>query len=98
MLLPVLITTAWLSLIIGLRYLLIAGGVWYALWGRGTRPGTALNRAPPSRVLIAHASRFSLLSPPIYAFPAAIALEAWKAGGTKLYLSPTAYPLWWLPV
>jgi lathosterol oxidase len=98
MLLAVLITTAWLSLIIGLRYLLIAGGVWFALWGRGKGPGTALNRAAPSRALIAHEIRFSLISTPIYAFPAAIALEAWKAGGTKLYLDPGAYPLWWLPV
>jgi lathosterol oxidase len=98
MLLAVLITTAWLSLIIGLRYLLIAGGVWFALWGRATSPGLQLNRAAPSRKLIAHEIRYSLISTPIYAFPAASALEAWKAGGTKLYLDPDAYPLWWLPV
>jgi lathosterol oxidase len=98
MLLAVLITTAWLSLIIGLRYLLIAGGVWWALWGRATGPGAPLNRAAPSRALIAHEIRYSLLSTPIYALPAAIALEAWKAGGTQLYLDPGAYPLWWLPV
>ncbi|NBW11093.1 MAG: sterol desaturase family protein [Caulobacteraceae bacterium] len=98
----ILITTAWLSLIIGLRYLLIAGGVWFALWGRAPRsgqaPGRQLNREKPSRALIAHEIRFSLISTPIYAFPAAVALEAWKAGGTKLYLDPAAYPLWWLPV
>jgi len=98
MVVAVFVTTAWLSLIIGLRYLLIAGGVWFALWGRGTGPGIALNRAAPSRALIAHEIRFSLVSTPIYAFPAAIALEAWKAGGTQLYLDPGAYPLWWLPV
>ncbi|CAN5150553.1 sterol desaturase family protein [soil metagenome] len=96
--LAVLITTVWLSLIIGLRYLLVAGGVWWALWDRGTGPGRQLNRDRPSRKLIAHEIRYSLLSTPIYAFPAAIALEAWKAGGTKLYLDPGAYPLWWLPV
>jgi lathosterol oxidase len=94
----VTITTVWLSLIIGLRYLLIAGGVWWALWGRATGPGRQLNREKPSRALIVHEIRFSLISTPIYALPAAIALEAWKAGGTKLYLDPGAYPLWWLPV
>ena len=98
MLLAVLVTTLWLSLIIGARYLLIAGAVWWALWGRATSHGLQLNRDKPSRALIAHEIRFSLLSTPIYALPAAIALEAWKAGGTKLYLDPGAYPLWWLPV
>ena len=98
MLLAILITTVWLSLIIGARYLVIAGAVWWALWGRATSHGTQLNRDKPSRALIAHEIRFSLLSTPIYALPAAIALEAWKAGGTKLYLDPGAYPLWWLPL
>ena len=98
MLLPILITTAWLSLIIGARYLLVAGGVWWLLWGRANGLGRRLNRDRPSRRLMLHEVRYSLLSTPIYAFPAAIALEAWKAGGTKLYLDPAAYPLWWLPL
>ncbi|CAN5173012.1 sterol desaturase family protein [soil metagenome] len=93
-----LVTTAWLSLIIGARYLLVAGGVWWALWSRADGPGRRLNRERPSRRLIAHEIRYSLLSTSIYAFPAAIALEAWKAGGTKLYLDPAAQPLWWLPL
>ena len=33
----VLITTLWLSLIIGARYLLVAGGVWWLTWGRAWR-------------------------------------------------------------
>lgn len=93
-----LITTVWLSLIIGARYLLVAGGVWWMTWGRASGFGTRLNRERPSRRLMLHEIRYSLLSTPIYAFPAAVALEAWKAGGTRLYLDPTAYPLWWLPV
>jgi len=98
MLLPVLITTAWLSLIIGVRYLLVAGGVWWVMWGRGDGPGRRLNRATPQRRSMTHEVGYSLLSTPIYAFPAAIALEAWKAGGTRLYLDPGVYPLWWLPL
>ena len=98
MLVAVLITTAWLSLIIGARYLLVAGGVWWLLWGRTNDLGCRLNRDRPSRRLMLHEVRYSLLSTPIYALPAAIALEAWKVGGTKLYLDPGAYPLWWLPL
>ncbi|MBJ7484289.1 sterol desaturase family protein [Brevundimonas sp.] len=98
MLVAVLITTAWLSLIIGARYLLVAGGVWWLLWGRANDLGRRLNRDRPSRRLMLHEVRYSLLSTPIYALPAAIALEAWKVGGTKLYLDPGAYPLWWLPL
>ena len=93
----VLITTLWLSLIIGARYLLVAGGVWWLTWGRANGIGRQLNRERPSRRLMLHEIKYSLLSTPIYAFPAAIALEAWKAGGTRLYLDPGAYPLWWLP-
>lgn len=98
MILAVLVTTVLLSLIIGARYLLVAGGVWWGLWGRASGPGRVLNRERPSRRLMKHEIRYSLLSTPIYAFPAAIALEAWKAGGTRIYVDPTAYPLWWLPV
>ena len=98
MVVAILITTVWLSLIIGARYLLVAGGVWWLTWGRANGIGRRLNRERPSRRLMLHEIKYSLLSTPIYAFPAAIALEAWKAGGTRLYLDPGAYPLWWLPV
>jgi sterol desaturase/sphingolipid hydroxylase (fatty acid hydroxylase superfamily) len=94
----VLTTTMWLSLIIGARYLLVAGGVWWLTWGRRSGIGRQLNRERPSRRLMLHEIKYSLLSTPIYAFPAAVALEAWKAGWTKLYLDPAAWPLWWLPV
>lgn len=98
MVLAVLITTLWLSAIIGVRYLLIAGTVWWTLWGRKAGVGRQLNRDRPSRRLMLQEIRYSLISTPIYALPAAIALEAWKAGGTKLYLDPGLYGWWWLPV
>ena len=98
MIFAVLITTLWLSAIIGLRYLLVAGGVWWLQWGRAKGIGRRLNRDRPSRRMMLHEIKFSLISTPIYAFPAAVALEAWKAGGTKMYLDPTAWSLWWLPL
>ena len=93
MVVAVLITTAWLSLIIGARYLLVAGFVWWLQWGRANGIGRRLNRDRPSARMMRHEIKFSLLSTPIYAFPTAIALEAWKAGGTMLYLDPTALPM-----
>ena len=98
MIFAVLITTVWLSLIIGARYLLVAGFVWWLQWGRASGIGRQLNRDRPTGRMMRHEIRFSLMSTPIYAFPTAIALEAWKAGGTLMYLDPMAYPLWWLPV
>lgn len=94
----VLTATAWLSAIIGLRYLLVAGAVWWMQWGRPSGVGRRLNRERPSRRLMLREIRYSLISTPIYAFPAAVALETWKGGGTKVYIDPAALPLWWLPV
>jgi len=96
--LSLLITTLLLSAIIGARYLVIAGGVWWLQWGRAKGVGRRLNRDRPSRRMMLHEIRYSLMSTPIYAFPAALALEAWKAGGTMIYVDPGAYPLWWLPL
>jgi sterol desaturase/sphingolipid hydroxylase (fatty acid hydroxylase superfamily) len=96
--LDLLVTTAWLSAIIGVRYLIVAGAVWWMQWGRAGGVGRQLNRVRPSRALMLREMRQSLISTPLYAFPAAVALEAWKVGGTKVYLDPAALPLWWLPV
>ena len=92
----VLVTTLWLSLIIGARYLLVAGAVHAWLW-RGKGAGVRLSATRPSARLIRHEIRYSLISTPIYALPAAIVLEAWKAGGTRIYLDPGQYGVWWLP-
>lgn len=97
MLLDVLITTAWLSLIIGARYLLVAVAAHALVW-RGRGVGVRLSMTTPSARLIRHEIRYSLLSTPIYALPAAVVLEAWKRGGTQLYLDPAQHGLWWLPV
>lgn len=94
----VLITTGWLSLIIAARYLLLSGGLWWLLWRRPLGAGRQLNRERPSRRMMLQELGASLRSTPIYALPAAIAVEAFKVGGTRLYLEPSAHGLWWLPV
>ncbi len=93
-----LITTVALSLIIGLRYLAIAGGAYWLFWG-GKRKSSLrqLNRQPPRTSSIRHEVLASLIATPIYALPAAAVLVAWKHGFTKLYLAPDAYGWAWLP-
>ncbi len=95
-----LATTAALSAIIALRYLLVAAALYALLW-RGGEPrldALRLNSRPPTRAGVMHELRASLVSSPIYAFPAAVALVAFEHGRGRLYADPRAYGLWWLPV
>jgi sterol desaturase/sphingolipid hydroxylase (fatty acid hydroxylase superfamily) len=98
-----LITTAALSLIIGLRYLAIAGGAYWLFWGAAAKRKAGavagrLNRQPPRPDKVRHEVLASLIATPIYALPAAAVLVGWKHGFTKLYLAPDAYGWAWLPV
>ncbi len=94
-----LVTTAALSVIIALRYLLAAVGLYRLLWRRGEpRLRVArLNTRAPARAAVLHELRASLVSSPIYAFPAAVALQAFKHGRGLIYADPARYGLWWLP-
>lgn len=96
----VLITTAELTAIIAVRYLIIAGGVHALLWMRPEAKvgGRRLNRDLPRAAVIRHELTLSLVSSPIYALPAALAYEAWKLGGTKVYLDVAQYGWPWLIV
>nr|WP_263596093.1 sterol desaturase family protein [Brevundimonas aurantiaca] len=97
MLRDLLITTLALSLIIGLRYLLVGAAAHGLLWA-GAGRGRALNLRPPAMKRIRAEIVASLIACPIYALPAALVLELWKWGGTAIYSDPDAWPLWWLPV
>ena len=97
MVLDLALTTFALSLIIGLRYLLVAGIAHLLMWsGRGR--GRQLNQKPPARARILREIGASLIACPIYALPAAAVLELWKRGGSAVYDRLDAWPLWWLPV
>jgi len=89
--------TAALSVIIALRYLLVAGGAYWFFWLRGRACGRRLSLAAPNRARVAHEIKASLVSAPIYAFPAAAAYVGSLHGVTKIYQDPSAYGLWWLP-
>jgi lathosterol oxidase len=94
-----LMTTVALSLIIGLRYLAIAGGAYWLFWGGAARKRTGqLNRQPPRVGSIRHEVFASLIATPIYDLPAAAVLVGWRHGFTKLYLAPNTYGWAWLPI
>jgi len=86
-----LITFAALTAIIAVRYLATSALIHALVQRRPDRP------VPPPGA-IRHELTLSLASSAIYALPAALVLEAWKAGGTRLYSDWDALPLWWLPV
>ena len=95
-----LVLTAALSVIIALRYLAVAAALYALLW-RGGEPRSRaqrLNTRAPTRAGVTHELRSSLVSSPIYAFPAAAALFAYQHGWGRMYADPRTHGLWWLPV
>lgn len=96
MLMDLLVTTLALSLIIGVRYLLVGVFTHWLLWG-GAGRGRQLNFKAPSIKRMRAEITASVISCPIYALPAALVLELWKRGGTAIYDDVHAQPLWWLP-
>jgi sterol desaturase/sphingolipid hydroxylase (fatty acid hydroxylase superfamily) len=87
------LTSGVLAIIIVARYFAIAGFFYWALW---KRPGNLLRARkltsirPPAR-LIRSEIRWSVIASVIYAFPGALVIEAWKAGGTQLYTDVAQY-------
>ncbi len=89
-----------LFVIIAVRYFVVAGLFYWLLWGRDPKKVQALQLSDvsPDRRLIAYEIKWSLVSSMIFAFPGAIVIEAWKAGGTALYTDISLFGLWYLPV
>jgi sterol desaturase/sphingolipid hydroxylase (fatty acid hydroxylase superfamily) len=90
-------TAAALFVFITLRYFAIAGFFYWALW---KRPGNLLRArkltdiTPPAR-LIRSEIRWSVIASAIYAVPGALVLEAWKNGGTAIYMDISEYGWLW---
>ena len=93
MLIEFLGLTAALTGIIAARYLVVSGLAFWLLWQRGGEKLAArrLNRERPMRRVIMQEIQLSLLSSVAYAAPAAIVLQAWLNGGTRIYTGWTAY-------
>jgi lathosterol oxidase len=96
---PMLADLAFVTLVltvaIAARYVAIAWVVHALIWGRrdGRVRGRRLNRDRPKPAAMRHELKLSLLSSWIYALPAAVVLEAWKHGGTLVYLDIGKYGL-----
>lgn len=93
-------TFAGLSAIIIARYVLIVAPIHWALWMREPKKARRLSKRNPTRATITNEIRLSVISSFIYAFPAAIILEMWKAGGTAIYDGvPDGLLAWlWVPL
>ncbi len=85
-----LVTYLAFTAIIIFRYFLIVWPIHWALWKRDPNQIKAkrLSKRNPTPHTIRHEIKLSTLSAFIYAAPAAIVLEMWKAGGTALYAGP----------
>lgn len=83
--LQLLVTYLAFTAIIIARYFAIVAPVHWALWRRSPKSARRLSRRDPTRETIRHEIKLSTISAFIYAAPAALVIEMWKAGGTMLY-------------
>jgi len=82
-----------MSLIVGLRYLLVSGA--FAWLTRARFPGLYAGLDPQIRREIL----WSLASAFIYGAPAGLLAWGWRERGwTRVYTNVADYPLWWLPL
>ena len=92
-----LITYIALVVIIMARYVVIAGAMHWALWlcDENKVKARRLTKMIPTRKVIRHEIKLSLISSFIYAAPGALLLEMWKTGGTAIYSGPiTGFDGW----
>lgn len=82
-----------MTLIVGVRYLIVSGAFAYAT--AKVRPGLYANLTPQIRREI----WWSLASAAIYGVPAGVVAWGWQHHGwTQVYTNLSDYPLWYLPV
>ena len=87
-----LIAAIAMTIIVGVRYLLVSGA--FAAWTARRFPGRMAGQGAQIRREIG----WSLLSAGIYGVPAGLAYWAWQEGGlTRVYTDVHALPLWYLP-
>src|SRR5471030_2436741 len=93
MLLAILASALAMSLIVGVRYLIVSGA--FAAATRAKHPGLYTGLSVQMRREIA----WSLASALIYGVPAGIVAWGWKTlGWTQIYADIHAFPLWYAPV
>ncbi len=83
-----------MTAIVVVRYLVVAAALYALLWRRAPARAVRLSRRAPTGAQVRGEIALSVVSSVIYAAPAAVAMERWKEGGTRLFadLSPAAWP------
>jgi Delta7-sterol 5-desaturase len=91
--LAILLSAIAMTLIVGVRYLIISGG--FALATRVRHPGLYRGLDAQMRREIA----YSLSAAAIYGIPAGVVAWGWQnLGWTQIYSDVAEYPLWYLPL
>jgi Delta7-sterol 5-desaturase len=92
------ISLAIVTFFIILRYFLIAGFFYWALWKRPpeTVKARRIAKEPPTTKLMKHEIYWSVVSSVIYAASGVWLIEAWRSGGTAVYFGLMDYGIWWL--
>ena len=85
-----LVTCVGLYFIIVIRYFIIAGLFYWALWKRKTQHVKLATKDPSPR-LVRSEIGWSLLTSIIFTIPGAYMIEAWKHGGSLIYEDPNQY-------
>ncbi len=93
---PTLVTFLAFTAIIIARYFAIVWPIHWALWKRTPKRARRLSKREPTRETIRNEIKLSTISAFIYALPAAIVIEIWKAGGSALYMSMPTDAWGWL--
>lgn len=86
------------TIIIIARYFAIVWPIHHMLWKRdpNTVKARRLSKREPTAATIRNEIKLSTISAFIYALPAAIVIEMWKAGGTALYTGPIENGTGWI--
>ncbi|MFS0737950.1 sterol desaturase family protein [Sphingomonas sp. 1P06PA] len=93
MLAAILLSALAMTVIVGVRYLIVSGA--FAFATTRVRPGLYAGQ----RAQIVCEIGWSLASAAIYGIPAGVVAWGWQAHGwTRIYSDAAALPLWWLPV
>lgn len=88
-----LLNTLLLSLIVFVRYLCFAGGLYYLcyFWKRTDWDSKRIASKLPDKKVMRHEFKYSLISSIIFGFTGAVMFDAWEKGKTLVYMDLSRY-------
>jgi len=89
----VLLNTVLLSLIVFVRYLCFAGGLYYLcyVWKKSSWQSKRISPVTPDSKVMKHEFKYSAISSVIFGFAGAWMLDLWEKGKTLVYLDFSKY-------